>query len=118
MGVFHLFADLRVELLIRIFCYKRMLVDPRGSTQYNDPPGDVPANRVSFSVESSGTGLYPLHLYSRIGLYFLHVYSGTDQIVIKNSNILPKSSCSSQRLLNKDSEQKMYLIECLALDHG
>ena len=27
-------------------------------------PGDVPVNRVSFSVESSGTGFYLLHLYS------------------------------------------------------
>ena len=59
------------------------------------------------SVESSG-----------IGLYLLPLYSETDQVVVKNSNILPKSSWSSQRLHNEDSEQMMYLIECLALDHG
>ena len=48
----------------------------------------------------------------------MHLYFGTEQIVVKNSNILPRNPCSSQRLHIDDSEQKMYLIECLALDHG
>ena len=43
----------------------------------------MPANRVSFSAENSGTGLYLFRLYSETGLYFLHLYSGTGQIVVK-----------------------------------
>ena len=44
----------------------------------------MPANRVSFSAENSGTGLYHFRLYSGTGLYFLGLFSGTGQIVVKN----------------------------------
>ena len=44
----------------------------------------MPANRVSFSAENSGTGLYLFRLYSGTGLYFLGFFSGTGQIVVKN----------------------------------
>ena len=44
----------------------------------------MPANRVSFSAENSGTGLCFFRLYSGTGLFFLGPFSGTGQIVVKN----------------------------------
>ena len=46
----------------------------RGVYLIQCPPGDVPANRVSFSAENSGTGLYLFRLYSGTGLYFLGLF--------------------------------------------
>ena len=115
-----------IKLIQKVITKEVKTVSPRGSTQYNDNPGMCLPIGFHFQLKFRdmviplayfGTGLCFLHLYSGTGLYCLRLYSGTYQIVVKNSNILPKSSCS-KRLHKDDSEQKMYQIESLALDHG
>ena len=43
----------------------------------------MPANRVSFSAEHSGTGLCLFRLYSGTGLYFLGLFLGQVRLLLK-----------------------------------
>ena len=65
----------------------------------------MPAKRVSFSAENSGTGLYLLCFYSRTGLYFSGPYSGTGHIVVK------KIQTSYERALEASKSMIHELIE-------
>ena len=102
-----------IKLIQKVITKEVKTVSPRGSTQYNDNPGMCLPIGFHFQLKFRDM-VIPL-AYFGTGLCFLHLYSGTDQIAVKYLNILLKSSC---RPPNEDNEQKMYLIECFALDHG
>ena len=80
---------------------------PGLSTQFKDHPEMFLPTGCDFRLKGPWQG-YTF-------CFFTPEYSYT---FLENTIILLKISCSSQRLHNEDSEQNMYLIECLVLDRG